>query len=104
MTSCCRASVVKPSDSDLTMTFDLSFILISTQDHIDQLREKTDTICAVTVHLCVKKEVGVDLWVTNTNMLLDAKSFVERITRERDKIEINRKNSKCSEDLVQLEY
>ena len=54
----------------------------------------------VTVHLCVKKEDGVDLWVTNTNMLLNAQSFVERITRERDKIEIYRKNEKCSEDPI----
>ena len=94
MSCCCRASVVKSPSSDLTMKFDLSFILISTLDNIDQLREKTDTICTVTVHLCVKKEVGVYLWVTNTNMLLDAKSFVERITRERDKIEIYCKNEK----------
>ena len=41
-----------------------------------------------------KKEVAVDLWVTNINMLLDAKSFVQRITREQNQIEINRKNEK----------
>ena len=86
------------------MKFDSFFILISTLDIVDQLREKTDTICIVTVHLCVKKEVAVDLWVTNINMLLDAKSFVQRITRERNQIEINRKNEKCSEDLVRQEY
>ena len=94
MNCCCRASVVKYPNSDLTMKFDLSFILISTLDIVDQLREKTDTICTVTVHLYVKKKVGVDLCVTNTNMLLDAKSFVESITRERDKIEIYCKNEK----------
>ena len=97
MNCCCRASVVKYPNSDLTMKFDLSFILISTLDHEDQLREKTDAICTVTVHLCVKKEDGVDLWVTNTNMLLNAQSFVERITREPYEIKIYRKNKKCSE-------
>ena len=51
MSCCCRESVVKSLSLDLTVKFDLSFILISTLDHVDQLREKTDTICAVTVHL-----------------------------------------------------
>ena len=100
MSCCCRASVVKSPSSDMTMKFDLSFILISTQDHVDQLREKTDTICAVTVHLEGENEESVDLWVINTNMLLNALSLVFGITRERKEIEIYRKNEKCSEDLV----
>ena len=47
-----------------------------------------------------KKEDGVDLWVINTNMLLNAQSFLERITREPNEIEMYRKNEKYSEDPI----
>ena len=47
----------------------------------------------------VRNKDGVDLWVTNTNTLLNAQSLVTEIAKEQEKIEIYRKNEKWSEDL-----